>query len=289
LLLGVAAIVSIASNWIRVYAVILVGHVSEMRNYLITVEHHTFGWVLFLVAMSPVLLLALRLERREGHRGATEPATSASVFPSASGRVLIAAFAAAAVLLLPRLMTQPGSASSIVATGLPAALDGAETRAPITSGWAPHFANANEDRGAFGSASLPVEVYRAVFPHQDSDHRLTRPDNDFLGAGFRLVERQRRDVQLPTGGTLELMEYRGELNGRPRVVWAWYWVAGEPAATVLEAKFAELLGLLKGRRDGSAIAIAADCVPDCVAAHDRLAEFALVHESELRWSPDSAD
>jgi EpsI family protein len=284
-LLAVAAGVAIAFNWIRVYAVILVGHVSEMQHYLITGEHHTFGWVLFMVAMVPVFLFATRLERLEAAPvTADAPRVSANAFPPASRLVVPVALAAAALLLLPAAMMPAAAVNAVAAVELPATLDD-ESRGSVTSGWSPVFPNASEDSASFGGASPAVEVYRAVYPHQDSEHRLLQPGNDFLGAEFRLLEEQRRNVALAGGGALEIVEYRGTLRQRPRVVWAWYWVAGTPVAGRYEARIADLRGLLQGRRDGVAIAVAAECVPDCDAAVDRLDLFTQRHERQLRWKP----
>lgn len=284
-LLAAAAGVAVVFNWIRVYAVIVVGHLSDMRHYLITVEHHTFGWVLFMIAMVPLFIFASRLERRETRRADdASPGPSAGAIPRVSPLVVPAALAAAGLLLLP-VITAPETANdSTLSTELPAALDG-ETRAPITSGWSPVFANASEDSASFiaASASPAVDVYRAVYPHQDSERRLLRPSNDFLGAEFRLLEQQRRSVTLGDGEVLGVTEYRGTLNQRARVIWAWYWVGDTRVAGTFEAKLAEARGLLTGRRDGTAIAVAADCIPGCAAAEKRLSAFVSRHEQQLRW------
>lgn len=288
-LLATAAGVAIVFNWIRVYAVVVTGYVSEMQHYLITGEHHTFGWVLFTVAMVPIVLFASRLERRDVHADATTGSgTGAHALPIASRPVILAAFAAATSLLLPLAATQPAAAlGSATPTALPATLGDGETRAALTSGWSPVFANAMEDSGVFSGASPPVEVYRAVYPEQDSKHRLLRPANDFLGAGFQLLEQPQLDsVTLPDGHALDLMEYRGTLQQRPRIVWAWYWVGGTQVAGGLGSRLADLSGSLRGRRDGVATAVAADCVPDCSAAKARLASFVARHEPTLRWPPE---
>ncbi len=64
-LLALAAAVSLFANWVRVYALIVIGHVTDMRHYLIVVEHHSFGWGLFMVMMVGVLLAARSMELRE--------------------------------------------------------------------------------------------------------------------------------------------------------------------------------------------------------------------------------
>ena len=114
-LLGVAAVAALVSNWIRVYSIVLVGHLSDMQHYLITQEHHTFGWLLFLVSMSPVLVVALRLERREARWRPADPVAERPMVPSAvPNRIVLAAVAAAAVLLVPRVVTPGAAASSLV-------------------------------------------------------------------------------------------------------------------------------------------------------------------------------
>lgn len=99
-LLAVAVTVAILSNWIRVFALIVVGYATDMRHYLIQVEHHYFGWVLFAVLMWPVLMLARSLEP-VGHSDTLPTAA----IPVVSASVLAAASLAAAGLIVAGLLT----------------------------------------------------------------------------------------------------------------------------------------------------------------------------------------
>jgi exosortase len=97
-----AVVVALLSNWLRVYTLILVGYATDMRHYLIRVDHLTFGWVLFMVCFWPVLRLGARLANKEGDepspaRFSTQPVAT-SLRP-----MLIAGLAAAALLLVPGL------------------------------------------------------------------------------------------------------------------------------------------------------------------------------------------
>jgi len=130
-----------------------------------------------------------------------------------------------------------------------------------------------------------IEVFRAVYYRQDRDHRLVRNDNDFLGDEFRVVDQARREVET-TGGRFMVRSYEGTLADEQRVVWSWYWVAGRPAATPLDAKVAELRGLLEGRRDGIAIALSAPCRLDCEVVEERLADFVSGVAKALTQSPE---
>src|SRR5690606_39451568 len=49
MLLIAAGGISIVSNWIRVYSLILIGHYTRMQHYLIVEEHYYYGWAIFTV------------------------------------------------------------------------------------------------------------------------------------------------------------------------------------------------------------------------------------------------
>jgi exosortase len=77
LLLAVAGGMAIVSNWIRIYALIVVGDVTSMQHYLIAESHDGFGWVVFIICMAPVLWFAqvARIARAPYRRaGTVEPA-----------------------------------------------------------------------------------------------------------------------------------------------------------------------------------------------------------------------
>src|SRR5690606_26272938 len=47
-LLGVALAAAIVANWLRVFFVIYAGYLTDMRHFLVTVDHYYFGWVLYM-------------------------------------------------------------------------------------------------------------------------------------------------------------------------------------------------------------------------------------------------
>jgi exosortase len=61
---ALACAIAIVTNWIRVFALILVGYVSEMQHYLVRVDHYWFGWALFAVSISIFFVLARRIVER---------------------------------------------------------------------------------------------------------------------------------------------------------------------------------------------------------------------------------
>ena len=57
LVVGLAAVLSILGNWLRVYLIILLGHYTNMQHPWIE-QHELLGWVVFAGLMVPPLLLA---------------------------------------------------------------------------------------------------------------------------------------------------------------------------------------------------------------------------------------
>jgi hypothetical protein len=85
---------------VRIYSLLLVGYFSEMRNYLIRVEHIYFGWMLFLLFIWPLFFYGARLETQEHRHGvqAIPPVRAAS--DGIHGGACLAACAAVALLLI---------------------------------------------------------------------------------------------------------------------------------------------------------------------------------------------
>ena len=73
-----------------------------------------------------------------------------------------------------------------------------------------------------------------------------------------------------------------------RLVWQWYRVGGEPAHERLRAKLREVPALLRGRRDGAAIALSARCDFSCDAAAAAMDEMMLLAGSRLAALADGA-
>ena len=83
--LGLATAISLASNWIRVVGLVVIGHATDMRSSLMT-SHGTYGWVIFTIALVPFFILARRLEKwgAEDPASPQPPESSALVSPEAS-------------------------------------------------------------------------------------------------------------------------------------------------------------------------------------------------------------
>ncbi len=62
LLVAIAAVMAIVMNWIRVYTIIVNGHLTDMQGFLVRVDHYYFGWALFGVMLIGFFWIARRIE-----------------------------------------------------------------------------------------------------------------------------------------------------------------------------------------------------------------------------------
>src|SRR5690606_42083039 len=65
-LAALAIVVALLTNWLRVYAIIVAGYLTDMQHYLVRVEHYRFGWVVFAAMMIVFFLTARRMPSQGG-------------------------------------------------------------------------------------------------------------------------------------------------------------------------------------------------------------------------------
>jgi len=61
ILSGIA--ISIIANWLRVFIIIVAGYQTKMQHSLVVDGHYYFGWGVYMVMMTPLIILAVRSSR----------------------------------------------------------------------------------------------------------------------------------------------------------------------------------------------------------------------------------
>lgn len=178
--IGLAMILALLTNWIRVFTLIVLGHASEMQHYLVAVEHYNFGWVLFAGAMIVFFLIARRFPP------APEVACVGIGDTSDQGTLprvaLLAALVALAVGPTWLLLAPVATDRYMQSEGLPSA-----------SGWqGPIIVDAREWRPVFEGAdvtalaeyrrsSVNAQVFVATYFAQRQGKELVGHDNAMIG------------------------------------------------------------------------------------------------------------
>ena len=73
LLLGIAAVLALVTNWLRVFIIIVAGQLTDMQHFLVKVDHYYFGWFVFVFALGFYLYLSSRVPRRSRKESSSMP------------------------------------------------------------------------------------------------------------------------------------------------------------------------------------------------------------------------
>lgn len=245
LYLGVALLIAMISNWLRILLLILIGHGSEMQHGLMT-DHNTFGWYVFTLALLPMFWIGRQLP----HRSNTARDTMTAPAPAPVWRARQAALLVLAALLLPRLAVSDAADSRTLALPLP------------PPGWQPVAAEA-----ATVSVAGVDQQWRAGYrsaPHTELRlHVLWQerpdPDLELLDSGILRQQGWQQGgapsacpdcLRLADAGDARLLRYRYLSGGR---IWR----------SRLAAKLAQLVGPLSGDPGSGVLWIEGECRYDC--------------------------
>jgi exosortase len=178
---------SMVANWLRVTTVIYVGHISNMQNYLVAVEHRSFGTVIFAVLLVLISLAARRFAPEIAPSPAAASAEIPSSAPSAPSPGLWRATLPMILLLVAVVVMQiramaPRAAASL--NPFPVLASTWQGPLPPLPGWAPDYAGSDgARRAAYTSPDGTVEVYANTYAEQTQGKELVNYENTLLAPG----------------------------------------------------------------------------------------------------------
>jgi EpsI family protein len=286
-LLALMAVFALICNWLRVFFLIVIGHVTEMQHSLITGGHYWYGWSLFVVA----LVIYLWVIRRY-------PEGTPPVVPAAPERQSLRPAILAAVVGL--LAAAPIASSALEASdrgqanefelALPNGRDGWSGPDSLQlEGWEPHYVGANAHARATYSKSggATVEVVTFAYSAQRQGAELIAQDNSIVGKagvdGEPALDVE--DTATVTTHDITFDELVVTDNAGERwVIRSTYVIGGRPIASARKAQLWYGLTSLAGAPLSAILAVRAQCLPDCDAARQTLDEFTGVLGSSLAAS-----
>lgn len=288
LTLVVGAAVAIVGNWVRVIVIVTAGHLTQMRNYLVSVDHLLFGNIVFLVLLA-IILAFVRAVAPADAAGPGARRASAARAAVGNRRALIAAAGLAVALSATAGAARWSAArTSPVPALAPPPVAAADWRGPLPASrdWRPHFVGfAEERRIAYGSDGGTVEVYVNLYGRQRQGRELIYFENSLLAAGEwretdsdSLLRRIRSDwAQRPA--TLEAVDADGNR-------WALaflFQVGGTATGSELGAQVLYGAAATLGEPHSGVVAAAARCeAQSCAAGHALLDRFWQAMSPRLR-------
>ena len=269
-LLATVTALALLTNWLRVFAIIIAGHLTNMQHFLVTVDHYYFGWALFAIALVPYFYFSARMLGAPTAR----PVVMASAGSAPTGRTALAAMLAAAALSSgPAWALVENARAKPLAPRQPPVIDGWSGPGIHLSGWAPVFVNADDEFLVdYASESMgEVALYHAEYRTQRQGKELRGHGNSTVGPGQQVRATRARQLSTPGSSVQAQEEVAVGEDGRQILVWSVFALDGQPGPV-------RLTGLLRyGVRSiwraptASVTVLAAECRPDCEQARTALA------------------
>lgn len=263
-LLTVAVVLALAFNWLRVYSLIVIAYASDMQNYLIRVDHLTYGWILFAFCIWPVFWYGVRLERRQGAAPAS-PAAAGNGVAGPWQAMALAGTAVAALLLVPAALERA------IGRGIPGNSAGQRPADGFLNNWleseGPLLNGAEESQLTAIFSGQPVWVYRAWDRGMISGHW---PLEGVSLLGSRWESDRDTPVAYGAVGVVGFQQRQGRLRNTPVLMRSGLRIGGTSVHSNMERKLALLQGVWRLRQDALLWLAITPCAPDCATAAKRL-------------------
>ncbi|TPW17357.1 MAG: hypothetical protein FD130_686 [Halothiobacillaceae bacterium] len=270
LIVLIAGATAVVANILRVFIVIYVAYVSEMKHPLVQ-DHLLMGWALFGGLIFLLLMMDVALHKRRQRTVQVQVATVGSVnvqamapslLPTATGRGW-----GVYVVALPLLAVGPGLIYLIeqniqtVAQSKPTYLlptvSSAWQKSPSPDeAWQPAYHGAVVQRVDYERVGQRVALYAGFYATQSQESELINELNGIVdGKTWYIVPGRSGHLQRQNGPFLEQLIQNRE--GRKQLVWYRYYVAGYATTNRYVAKLLQVWGSLTGSYAAAVVAIAA--------------------------------
>lgn len=283
-------ILSLAVNWIRVFSVVLAGHLTNMTHSFVR-DHADFGWWLFAITLIPIFLLGNYLANKENKSDRRGEKLNSQNNNSVSAEQKQASY------VIPTIVF-------IIIVGIPLSgfilkeqskvklkVSGENLQAPssLSSWMGPSNASPDNLHPQFDTADAKLMVsyskeekhallFLAKYGYQEQGQELIGLNNRLYDETFwSEVSSSVRKFHLNEKESIEINEtiIRNPL-GKMRILWHWYSVAGINTVKPIIAKALILKDVFSKEKIGSSVVlIAADVEQDIEQAQEVLIDFAI--------------
>jgi exosortase len=264
---------ALLGNWLRIYAIVVIGVASNMKSGLVA-AHASLGWWLYAAVLAVFFGIAHRL-----HAPLAIPVSRADECSRRrrSAALLAATLGAIGLAGGPLLLTltSPVSGarerSSALPSALPAPAAGWTQQARAAPDWQPVFHGADRAESAtYQASSGSVEVFVARYQMQVEGRELVSTANSILGNGQRSIAPESDSVARPAALNQRLIE---DVHHRRWVLWYGYFAGNRRFASGYAQALWYGLASLRDAPIAGVVATRAPCEPDCAGAQALLARF----------------
>jgi exosortase A len=266
----VGGALAVASNWVRVYTIILAGHLTHMQSYLVRVSHYSYGWFVFMAALL-AFFLYVRYSAPPPRQYSPAVAPEVTTLPAARWLALVT-LAAAIPLALNAIIGArlPAGAGELLGS-LPAEQRGWRVSVVEGADWQPVQNDADVvRRWRFTRGDEVVDLYAAGYLEQRQRKKLGGRANVPAGLAARVLDESRASAAERGFVTQDV-----EQDGAQFSLWRGYQVGNRWFAGATRAQFWYAARTLMTLRSPPSRVwlLRTRCEPDCNAAGQRLGQF----------------
>jgi exosortase len=278
--LAVMGGLALVCNWLRVFIVVVAGYQTNMEHYLVTVEHYTLGWFLFIVLTVLFLWTTSRLPAARARHSDSKAAAQTTV--PADGRARVAAAwagAAACVAAIPAWTytadLQATDQAWAYSVRWPQVSEPWYGRAPPGNTiWQPRFdaASASSMRAVQSADGRTIEQFGVIYEKQHQGAELLGYENSLLGDEDVLRVLDESIIESDSGLWRETL-ISGPAGHRSVVI-SRYHIGERAFVNPIASQIWYGLTALRHPPISSLVALRTECLPDCEIGRERLRAFA---------------
>ncbi|MGH8133662.1 MAG: exosortase C-terminal domain/associated protein EpsI, partial [Steroidobacteraceae bacterium] len=286
--LALMAAISLLANWLRIFVIAVAAYATDMRTFLITVDHYWFGWGVFAAGFAGFLWIAERAPLgSSGPPGAPDApvaAPSATRVNATSCAAALICMGALPVLVYAGVLLRARPAAT-VAIEWPAGRGPWRGPEAVDPGhWKPEFhqASAADLRRYVSASGRSVELYAVVYRRQSQGAKLVAYNNSALGDpdSRRLLAAD--VVHSRSGPWREAIIV--EPGGEKSIIWSRFQIGERTFVVPLASQLWYGISALAADPLSSLLAIRAVCTSGCEAARALLESSAAAIAPQLRLS-----
>lgn len=281
----VAATSAVLVNILRVFIVVYLGYVTDMQHPLIA-NHLSLGWYLFAGLVVVLLVFDSQRQKLTTQRAqqycthSQQPAVIKQTLCNKGKLQFAATFLMAAVIVSagPITVYWLSKQTLVDSDATPLKLMSVVGEWSVVNSekndWMPLYRGAIAHKVTFDNQKGQlVYFYMGVYQVQKQGEELINDLNRISDETIWYSGYQRAKL-LDVGGRPVLEQLLQKKDGSQRLVWYWYHVAGKNTVNVYQAKALQVLGLMKGIRRASVIAVSSRLNGSVEDARKILRQFA---------------
>jgi exosortase A len=265
------------ANWIRVFLIILIGHMTEMTSSLVK-DHDTFGWVVFGASLIPAFFVFGIIEKKtkQNSKPIINNETSKNNTPSIQTSHLGLSLLLLSLSIGPALLLIQTN-QSINTTQYKF------SHTPPNSDWIHIESNNNWSpilKGAYLYQNIAfqnktdrsqIHINNIFFGTEEQGKELISDDHKLLGNDNWNKKPLASGIQLPN--SVKVSPAVVSYNNQTKLVYHYYKVGNTETPNKLLAKLAQIQTLAFPKTPKAFIAFSTNCSSDCIVESKTLATF----------------